>query len=83
MFENLNLFPPGVPVYNSNDPVLIWLSLVWCDLTEQSGSNADFIGFILAYLLFKRNIFIYLATPGLSCGTRDRLSLLWQVDSFS
>ena len=52
VFENLNLFPPGVPVYNSNDPVLIWLSLVWCDLTEQSGSNADFIGFILAYLLF-------------------------------
>ena len=70
-------FPPAVPVDNSSDTFY----LTEFGLTEQSGSNADFTGFILAYLLFFL-IFIYLAASGLSSVTWDRLSLLWDVDSF-
>ena len=35
------------------------------------------------HLLIFQKIFIYLAVPGLSCGTWDLQSLLWQVGSSS
>ena len=58
--NTLLFFPPAVPVDNSSDTSY----LTEFGLTEQSGSNADFTGFILAYLpfFFFFNIYLFSCT---------------------
>ena len=48
---------------------------------HSAARSSGLVGMDLGKGFFKNNYFIYLAVPGLSCGTLDLLSSLWHAGS--